>query len=79
MRTVIPKILHEDDPRNKYKHRERGPARYPYTYRDLAEAVGLKLRSVQNAKSRGEFAWDDMVSVARYIGQHRGWITKDAT
>jgi hypothetical protein len=76
---VLPvKELHEDDPRNKRGHKERGPARYSFTYQDLAEAVGLKARSVRNAKVRGEFDWTDLVSVARYIGRHQGWAKEQA-
>ena len=54
-------------------YKERGPARYTYTYEDLALITGMKVASLHVAKSRGDFDIKDLVSVAEYICRKRGW------
>jgi hypothetical protein len=54
-------------PRDHANYKDRGPKQFAYTYQDIAKAVGLKVRSVQNARSRGEFDPENLASVAAYI------------
>ena len=67
--------MHNDDPRRRPGHRERGMARYSYTYQDLADACGCSVNAVSVAKSRGKFDPHDIVSVARWL-RDRGALEK---
>ena len=61
------------NPRHHFgSHRERGPIKHFYTCEDIRKAVGFKqIRSIYQAKYRGDFDPEDLVSVAEYICRKR--------
>lgn len=65
------------DPRVVFagKHRERGPAKYTFTYLDIANAANVSAKTVRNAVARtgGEAELDprDLESVVRFIVRRR--------
>lgn len=65
---------HPKDPREVWKgrHRERGEARFSFTYSDIARAAGVSKKTVQNAASRGEVDPDDLESVIAFVVNRRG-------
>lgn len=65
--TAAPPFSRANLGRSHPNHKERGPAKWYYTYEDIADLTGLKLASVYNARSRGEFDPDDFDSVIRFI------------
>ena len=67
--------MFQGNPRDQFgrRHNERGPAKYVFTYNELAELVGMKVRSVHNAKGRGEFDPQDIGSVIRWAALRLGF------
>lgn len=60
------------DPRVNPRHRERGPARFTFTYQDIADLTGMTVAAVRNAASatkRGaaELNPRDLASVVRFV------------
>ncbi len=67
-----------EDPRHNPKHKERGEARYSYTYRQLSKLLGLRVVTLYSAQSRGDFDIKSIESVAHYICLRQGWTPKGA-
>jgi len=64
--------MHPDDPRSNYKHRERGPRRFSYTYQDLADAVGLKLSTVrQHHRGSDGKRFEDLARTGDWLYKQR--------
>jgi hypothetical protein len=65
------------DPRVVFagSHRERGRAKYTFTYEDIATAAGVSLKTVRNAaaKHEGHAELDprDLESVIRFVLRRR--------
>jgi hypothetical protein len=60
------------DPRLNPGHRERGPARFTFTYQDIADLTGMTVAAVRNAASAtkrvpAELNPRDLASVVRFI------------
>jgi hypothetical protein len=65
------------DPRVVFagSHRERGRAKYTFTYEDIATAAGVSLKTVRNAASKHEGHAEldprDLESVIRFVLKRR--------
>lgn len=62
---MMPPFEPGTDPRRSLRrHRERGPARYHYTVKTIAEAAGVSVPTVRRALAG---RYDDLAAVAAFI------------
>lgn len=55
----------------KSKSRGRSVALFAFSYRDVAEILGLKVRSVQALAKKGAFSMTDLESIFRFFQKRR--------
>jgi hypothetical protein len=64
----MPLIPPQTDPRKFFRrHRERGPKRWTYTYKDIADLAHITEDSVSQAVTRGHLDPKSLRSVVRFI------------
>lgn len=56
--------------RDHPNHKERGPAKFYFTYEDIAAATGLSVATVRKKKSHGELDPKDFLSVLRFCQRY---------
>jgi hypothetical protein len=69
-------MRHEQDPRVVFgrKHRERGPIRFSYTYKDISRLTGVKVNTIRQHVNRGRLDPTRLESVISYVNECRAHL-----
>ncbi len=69
---------HPKDPRvvHKGRHRERGDARFSFTYADIARCAGIAKKTAQNAAALNRFDPENLDSVISFVLAHRARLAR---